>query len=300
MAIDWSVGSRPNRGGVRSLIRGERSATRARALRVAWTRFAFGHGSVRSMELDGQVAIVTGAASGIGRATVVALIEQGAEIVAVDLDAEGLDSTVRQLGRERVRTVVGDVADRSTALAAVEAAVRWFGRVTALVNNAAVSLPGSVLDLPVDDLDRSYAVNVRGPFLMCQAVLPHLRMQGAGAVVNVGSVNSFFAERQLAAYCTSKGALLMLTRSLAVDLAHEGIRCNIVCPGYVDTPLNRAHAELLGGHDTVRKLVQSWQPIGRDGRAEEVAEVIAFLISDRSSFMTGSVVTVDGGLTTGL
>lgn len=244
--------------------------------------------------------IVTGAASGIGRAVVARLCVAGAEVLALDIDGAGLEVTARLVAApDKLELFTGDVADEQVALAAVRRAEERFGRLTALVNNAAVSLPGTVLDTPVADFDRSYAVNVRGPFLLTKYAVGPLRRAGGGSIVNIGSVNSVVAERQLLSYCTSKGALLMLTKSVALDHAVDGIRCNIVCPGYVDTLLNRAHAERLGGYEVVRELVRTWQPIGRDGRAPEVAEVVLFLLSDASSFMTGASVVVDGGLTAG-
>ncbi|MFT4265424.1 MAG: SDR family oxidoreductase [Nocardioides sp.] len=251
--------------------------------------------------LERAVAVVTGAASGIGRAVVTDLVQLGARVVGVDLDVTGLETTAAALSDPDLFVpLVADVAEESTAALAVRTAEERFGRLTVVVNNAAVSLPGDVDHTSLAAFDLSYAVNVRAPFQLIKHALPALRRAGGGSIVNVGSINSMTAERQLLAYCTTKGALLMLTKSVAVDHAIDNVRCNIVCPGYVDTPINRAHAERLGGADVVRRTLADRQPLARDGRAAEISAVVTFLAGSESSFITGAEVTVDGGLTAGL
>jgi dihydroanticapsin dehydrogenase len=134
----------------------------------------------------------------------------------------------------------------------------------------------------------------------CQEAIPLMRKNGKGSIINVGSVNSYMAERQLFSYCVSKGAVLMLTKSVAYDFANEQIRCNCIAPGWVDTPFNFSHADKLGGIEKIRSSMHEWLPIGRSGKPEEIATMALWLASDQSSFATGAVFTVDGGMTVGL
>ena len=251
--------------------------------------------------LDEKVAIVTGAGGGIGRAITLGFLHEGAAVVATDIDEAGLRHTAAGGdGDGRLRLVPADVSVPEQVEAVVTEAETHFGRLTTLCNNAAVSIAGTVLDTLVEDFDRVYEVNVRGAFLGCKYAIPAMRRAGGGSIINVGSINSFIAERFLVSYCASKGALLMLTKAVALDHATEGIRCNIVCPGYVDTPLNLAHAERFGGPQAVEAQLPRWQPIGRYGRGSEVAAVATFLASDQASFVTGTSINADGGMTAGV
>ena len=248
--------------------------------------------------LAGKVAIVTGAGSGIGRAIALRLIEEGAEVVAADVDEVGLRATLDSaVNPDAMLTQRTDVSVPEEVFALVELAVNEFGSLTTMVNNAAISIPGTVVDTSWEDFENTLAVNVRGVYAGCKYAIPAMLDAGGGSIINIGSVNSLVAERQLSAYTTSKGAVLMLTKSVALDYADQGIRCNCLCPGWVDTPINLPHAELLGGIDAVRATLPDWQPIGREGRPAEIAAVAAFLASDDSVFMTGSAVVVDGGMT---
>lgn len=251
--------------------------------------------------LDGKVAIVTGAAGGIGRAMVLELAREGAQVVAADIDREGLAETEELAqGVGTVSSRETDVSEEADVAALVAAAVKRYGRLTTMCNNAAVNLPGDVEHLPTEMLDRTLAVNVRGPFLGCKYAIPELRKAGGGSLINVGSVNSFMAERQLVAYCASKGAILMLSRAIAADYARERIRCNCICPGFVDTPFNVPHFELLGGADKIRATLSEDQPIGRSIEPSEIATAAVFLASDDSQAVTGSAFVVDGGISVSL
>jgi dihydroanticapsin dehydrogenase len=179
----------------------------------------------------------------------------------------------------------------------VAACVERFGRIDVLVNNAGVNLPGVLHEVPDEVIDRTLGVNVRGPIYGCRAAIPHMLRQGGGSIVNMSSVNGIVSEPFLAVYSASKGAIVMLTKGVALDYAKQGIRCNAICPGWVDTPINHAHAALLGGLEKVYDEIDSFQPIGRPGEPREIANVVLFLASDESSFMTGSVVVADGGMT---
>jgi len=252
------------------------------------------------LSLAGRTAIVTGAASGIGRAITVSYVQAGAQVVAVDIDEAGVHATAEMIGEpDFVLPFRADVSSETELRAVIDATLTTYGRLTTLVNNAAISLPGTVVETSVHDFDRSFAINVRAAFLACQLAIPHMMTAGGGSIVNMGSVNSLVAEKMLTSYCVSKGALLMLTKSIALDFADSGIRCNCICPGWVDTPINLAHAERLGGLDVVRSTLPQWQPMGREGRPSEIAHVATFLASDLASFMTGSAVVVDGGMTAG-
>ena len=144
------------------------------------------------------------------------------------------------------------------------------------------------------------AINVKGYVIGCKQAIPLMKKNGKGSIINIGSVNSYMAERQLFSYCVSKGAVLMLTKSIAYDFAPEEIRCNCIAPGWIDTPFNFTHADKLGGIEKIRGSMKDWLPIGRSGRPEEIATMALWLASDQSSFATGSVFTIDGGMTVGL
>jgi dihydroanticapsin dehydrogenase len=190
-----------------------------------------------------------------------------------------------------------DVSDSTAVDAMIEDAVSTFGSLDVLVNNAGVNIPGVLHEVSDDVIERTLAVNVKGQIYGCRAAIPHMLASGQGSIINVSSVNGIVSEPFLAVYSASKGASVMLTKGVALDYAKQGIRCNVVCPGWVDTPINYAHAEMLGGLEHVYATIDSFQPIGRPGEPSEIANVILFLASDEASFMTGSVVAVDGGMT---
>lgn len=247
--------------------------------------------------LDGHVVIVTGAAAGIGRGIALEIARGGASVVAADVNEEGLAET-RRLSEAvgELTTQVADVSQEAAVAALVTAATDRYGRLTGIVNNAGVSLPNAVAEATLEEFERTMAVNVRGPFLGCKYAIPALLKAGGGSIVNVGSINSLVAEPQLTTYCTSKGAVLMLTKSVALDYAARGIRCNCICPGFVDTAINVPH------FDRLRELgldedLPVFQPIARPIEPKEIGQVAAFLISDASSAITGIAVPVDGGIT---
>ena len=246
--------------------------------------------------LDGKVAIVTGAGGGIGAAIVERFAAEGAAVVAADVDGERLRGVAERAGGE-VSWQRCDVSDSEQVRLLVATAVERYGRLTTMCNNAAVSIPGSVEEVSEEDFDRTIAVNLRGVFLGCKHAVPALLAGGGGSIVNTGSVNSLVAEPFLTAYVASKGGVLMLTKAVALDYATRGIRCNCICPGWVDTPINHPHAERMGGLDGVLESLPEWQPIGRQGYPEEIAAAALYLASDESAFMTGSAFVIDGGMT---
>ncbi|MGD0198574.1 MAG: SDR family NAD(P)-dependent oxidoreductase [Solirubrobacteraceae bacterium] len=249
--------------------------------------------------IEGKACLVTGAASGIGLATALRLASEGGSVLCVDIDhdgAEGCATAIRDAHGE-AQAWAADVAQRSAVSAAVTRCVDLYGAIDVLVNNAGVNLPGVFHEADDSVIDRTLAVNLKGQIYSCQAAIPHMLEAGGGSIINVSSVNGVVAEPYLSLYAASKGGVVMLSRGIALDYAKAGIRCNVVCPGWVDTPINHAHAALLGGLEHVYATIDSFQPIGRPGTPEEIANLVLFLASDEASFMTGSVILIDGGMT---
>src|SRR5215218_1226146 len=248
--------------------------------------------------IEGKACIVTGAGSGIGRATAIRLGEEGGRVLCVDLDAAAAEETAAMV--EEAEAVTADVSDPRAVEAYTARCAGLFGGVHVVVNNAGVNIPGVFHEVSDEVVDRTLNVNAKGPLYGCRAAIPHMLDNdppARGSLVNVASVNGLVSEPFLAVYSTSKGAVVMLTKGVALDYAKQGIRCNVICPGWVDTPINHPHAKMLGGLQQVYDTIDSFQPIGRPGEPEEIANVALFLASDESSFMTGAVVSADGGMT---
>ncbi len=242
-----------------------------------------------SWNLAGKVAVVTGAARGIGRATVELLHARGARVVASDLL-----ETVHELRSEAVATLTGDVAEEDTARRTAALAVERFGGLDILVNNAGRTLNKPLLDTSVADWDAIMAVNARGNFVHSREAVRVMAAGGGGAIVSVVSVVASIAMKELAAYSASKGAIAQLTKTIAVEYGGQGIRANAVAPGVVETDI------LAGIVEDSRATLASYggaHPIGRVAQAAEIAEIIAFLASPAASFMTGALVMADGGYT---
>ena len=246
-----------------------------------------------------RACIVTGAGSGIGRAIALRLAEEGGRVLCVDLTGETAAETADLItaASGEAEAVTADVSDSGAVARYTAICAERFGRVDVVVNNAGVNLPGVFHEVSDETVDRTLSVNVKGPLFGCRAAIPYMLEQGGGSLVNVASVNGLVSEPFLAVYSASKGAVVMLTKGVALDYAKQGIRCNVICPGWVDTPINHRHAEMLGGLQQVYDTIDSFQPIGRPGEPVEIAHVALWLASDEASFMTGAVLSVDGGMT---
>lgn len=252
-----------------------------------------------SGRVQDRVCIVTGAGSGIGEASAIRLAEEGGKVVCADVNAATAEATATKIaaigGVAHAYTI--DISKPDQCDAIVADTIARYGSVDVLVNNAGVNLPGVFHEVSNEIIDRTLNVNVKGAMYLSRAAIPHMLKNRRGSIVNMSSVNGLVSEPFLSVYSASKGGVVMLTRGIALDYAKTGIRCNAICPGWVDTPINYAHADLLGGIDHVYSTMSNFQPIGRPGTPREIAHLVLFLASDESSFITGSIISADGGMT---
>lgn len=237
----------------------------------------------------GRVVVVTGAGSGIGREMARRFLGEGARVVAGDLDPAGVPK-----GAEAHAL---DVTDGAAFTAIVDAAVARHGRLDVLCNNAGIGSTRDVLATTAEEWERVFAVNVTGTFNGVKAALPHMLDAGRGAIVNTASVAGMIGLRDRAAYCASKGAVIALTKQVAVQYADTGVRCNCLCPGTVDSPWVGRLLDAAADPQAARAALVARQPAGRLGRPEEIAEAALYLASDAAGFVTGAEFVIDGGLT---
>ncbi|MFI6298919.1 SDR family NAD(P)-dependent oxidoreductase [Nonomuraea sp. NPDC050790] len=240
--------------------------------------------------LDGKVAIVTGGASGIGRATAILFAKEGAKVVVADIDAAGARAVAEEVGGTAVPADVSQAADCERI---VRTAVETYGGLHVLFNNAGIIRRTTVLDLDVEEWDRVMAVNVRSVFLMSKYAVP--AMTDGGSIVNTGSGWGLKGGGNAISYCASKAAVVNMTRALAIDHAKAGIRVNSVNPGDTDTPMLRDEAKQLNEDWAAFEKDAADRPMGRSGSPEEIAQAVLFLASDAASYITGSALVVDGG-----
>ncbi len=255
------------------------------------------------MRLDNKVALVTGAAMGIGAAIAERFVEAGAAGVVFDINAERAQQMAQGLSRKgRALAIHGDVAREEDVQNAVARTVEGLGSLDVLVNNAGIEVVGQVVDLTSADWDRQLGVNLKGVFLFCKYAIPHLRGLPAqagrgGAIVNISSVHAFVSYAGNAAYDASKAGVIGLTRALALDHGREGIRVNAICPGYISTAMMDEWLALQPDPEATLKQVLSFHPVGRIGTPRDIAEAALFLASDAASFISGTYLVVDGAMT---
>lgn len=253
----------------------------------------------RAGRLEGKAGVVTGAAAGLGRAVLLEACAEGASVVAFDRDQEGGEAVVEE-ARAAGGTAVfqrGDVTREADVQAAIQRSVDEFGACTILDNNAGIAVEFSIHDTTEQQMDDVLAVNLKGAFFACKYAVQAMREAGAGAIVNTGSIVSLVGDPVLPVYGTTKAGLLGLTRSIAVDYADDGIRCNAVCPGDMLTPMLQRTFDSAPDPEAKRAEMESFYPLKRIADPREAAKAVVFLLSDDASFITGASLAVDGGLT---
>lgn len=251
------------------------------------------------MNFKNKVVVITGAGIGIGRATAIAFAQNGATVVVNSRTASQGEETlrmIREAGGQGLY-VQGDVSKAADAERIVRQTVETFGRLDILVNNAGIVLPGRVDNMSEEDFDRTMEVNVKGTFLMSKFAVKVMLEQGGGVIVHNGSVAALKGHVDRSAYSASKGAVVALTKSMAADYVKNGIRVNCVCPGTTYTPAIEEKIRTAPDPKAMEAMFTARQPMGRLGRAEEIAQAILFAASDEAGFMTGSIITIDGGMT---
>jgi NAD(P)-dependent dehydrogenase (short-subunit alcohol dehydrogenase family) len=242
-------------------------------------------------EYLGQTVIVTGAGSGIGQQIASKFLERGATVVAADLNTEGAPK-----GSHQVTT---DVSDASAVQALIETTIRLTGRIDILCNNAGLSSVTGPIECTPEEWDRVFAVNTKSVFLGTKYALPFMLAQGAGVIVNTASAAGLIGLPDRAAYCASKGAVISFTRQVAVQYASQGIRCNCICPGTVDSPWVERLLEGSDNPQALRTELIARQPMGRLGVPSEIADAVLYLSSPAASFITGTALVIDGGIVAG-
>jgi NAD(P)-dependent dehydrogenase (short-subunit alcohol dehydrogenase family) len=253
------------------------------------------------MKLKDRVAVITGAGSGIGRASALEFAREGARVVVADINAAGAEETAKLIAAQggQAFAVSTDVADPSSVQSLVAATLQAHAEVHVLFSNAAIQVNKTVEDTTFEEWNREMAVNVGGIFLCSKYFLPYLR-RTKGCIVNMASVNGFFVEPMCAGYCATKGAIIALTKAMAIDHGKDGIRVNCICPGYIDAGLAWGYFEVQPDPAAARVAAGKLHALWRIGKPEEVGRVAVFLASDDASFMTGAAVVVDGGFGSGL
>jgi NAD(P)-dependent dehydrogenase (short-subunit alcohol dehydrogenase family) len=247
-----------------------------------------------SSRLKNKIALVTGAGSGIGRACALALADEGAQVVLVGRRKERVEEVAREAGGSAL-AMAADVSKAVDIERVLEQTVKTFGGINVLLNNAGILHAGTAEQITEAQWDETFNINVRGLWLLSRAVLAHMRKAGGGSIINVASVLGINGTRNRAAYAPSKGAVVLLTKCMAVDHGHENIRVNAICPSFVETDLTAAILNTVPDPDAVRRERIGVHPLGRLGQPQDMAGLAVYLASDESSWVTGAVFPVDGG-----
>jgi NAD(P)-dependent dehydrogenase (short-subunit alcohol dehydrogenase family) len=249
------------------------------------------------MILEGKVAIVTGAGSGIGRGSAEILGREGAAVLVADRDWGKAVETVCDLERSGARAlaIAADVADDTQLDMLVARCIQTFGRIDILHSHVGIQVEGSLEQADTEGMDRSWRLNVRQHFRLAQLAVPYMKAQGSGSIIITASNSGVLYDREMIAYATTKHAVVAMTRQIALDYARYNIRVNALCPGWVDTPFNEPFMRQMGGREELETYVAKKIPMGRFASVDEISESVLFLASDRSSFMTGQALVIDGG-----
>jgi len=249
------------------------------------------------MILQGRVAIATGAGSGIGRAGAAIMAREGARVVIADRDSAAGEETVNHITASggMALAVTTDVGDDSQLQRLVERTLEEFGRIDILHSHAGIQIEGPLEAVDPRGMDTSWQINVRAHFYLARLVMPAMRKQGGGSIIVTSSNSGVFYDHEMIAYATSKHAAVAMVKQIAIDYGKYNVRANALCPGWVDTPFNDAFTRQMGGREKLLAYIKERIPMGRFATVEEVAEAILYLASDRSSFMTGHALVLDGG-----
>jgi NAD(P)-dependent dehydrogenase (short-subunit alcohol dehydrogenase family) len=249
------------------------------------------------MELEGRQAVITGAATGIGRATAQLFVERGARVVIADVNETDARQAVQALGGDGTAWFVRtDVSSAPEMEALMNQAAQTMGGIDVIVNNAGIQRSGAVTEFEESEWDALMRVNPKSCFLGAKYGVPHLRQRGGGSIINMASIAGLKGGPGMTAYSASKGAIVAFTKALAAELGSDGIRVNSVCPGWIDTPFNQPAIDFMGGREKQEAMVRSSVPLGVQGTPDQVARGIGYLASDLSSYVTGQTLVIDGGL----
>lgn len=253
------------------------------------------------MKLTNRVVVITGSGSGIGRACAIEFAKEGAKVVVTDINQQGAEETVNQIKADGGTAIAfrTDVSDPESVKQLVAFTLKTYAKIDALINNAAIQVNKTIEDITFEEWNLQMSINVGGIFLCSKYFLPFLR-QTKGNIVSMSSVNGYFVEPMCAGYCTTKAAIIGLTKAMAIDHGHEGIRVNCICPGYIDAGLAEGYFLNQSDPFKARQEAGKLHALWRIGKPEEVGKVAVFLASDDASFMTGASVVVDGGFGSGL
>ena len=249
--------------------------------------------------LKGKVALVTGAGSGIGKRTALRFAEEGALVAAADVRGETAEATAREIGGDALGLSL-DVTSTPSIEAGLAALLERFDGLDVVVNNAGVTIVGAAHELDEDEWDRELATNLKSIYLVSKAAWPHLVARGGGAILTTASIAGIWAIPADAAYCASKAGAIMLTKCMALDGAKAGIRVNCVCPGFIETPMIQGYFADQPDPEAARAFAVGIHPLGRLGEPRDIADAFVYLASDEASWVTGTALVVDGGLTSGI